>query len=391
VEDKHAGTACVLNKFRDILLTFPVTGVRCTKKAKDGLSRVERKLTFHGEQTASNYFCGVSMASLRAEGTGTTKVPWKSDFNELSKLKTPWGVSLLLVTNPKHVAYGRLCTVDTRAHGMNRSINGSWKVILCDTEDDWTLGKVLVNPAHLQVPSDLSVQWTEVSPVILDHQKYQWLQPDQFKIMLQSLILDVQRGGAKWSQTRRRFYRTLCESWRRYQNKRRIQYKKRMKREDHVLAGAASVLNPGHNDHPVETALVGEDRPKRGARAEAERRLASILPGEPGATVAPPPGLEPVEEAASETGEMETLAPIAPPEPAAPADVSAPAAGPPDDPPPPPDKSDGAGDDGDDEDDRADPVAEWPDPAELDEMAEALKPLILRRSMPLEDMGTRSC
>ena len=79
------------------------------------------------------------------------------------------------------------------------------------------------------------------------------------------------------------------------------------------MTGAASELNPHPEDSPVETALVGDERPKRGARLEAERRLAGILPGEPGATVAPPPGLEPVEAEASETGEMETLAPTAPP------------------------------------------------------------------------------
>ena len=117
------------------------------------------------------------MASLRSEGTGTTKVPWKSDFSELSGLKTPWGVSLLLVTNPKHLAFGRLCTVDAHAHGMNRPIDGRWRVHLCDTEDNWPQGKIQVNPASPGLAADLSVHWTEVVPVILDHQKYQWLPP----------------------------------------------------------------------------------------------------------------------------------------------------------------------------------------------------------------------
>ena len=124
----------------------------------------------------------------------------------------------------------------------------------------------------------MSVHWTEVMPVILDHQKYQWLHPDQIRIILQSMILDVQRGGAKWTQTRRRLHRTLCESWRRYQNKRRIQYKKRAKQENLLMTGAASALNPHPEDTPVETALLGDERPKRGARLEAARRLAGTLP-----------------------------------------------------------------------------------------------------------------
>ena len=57
-----------------------------------------------------------------------------------------------------------------------------------------------------------------------------------------------------------------------YANKRRIQYKRRAKQENFLMTGAASELNPHLEDLPVETALVGDDRPKRGARLDAERR-----------------------------------------------------------------------------------------------------------------------
>ena len=60
---------------------------------------------------------------------------------------------------------------------------------------------------------------------------------------------------------------------------------------------------------------MGDERPKRGARVAAEKRLAELLPDEAGPTAAPPPGLpDPDEDGASETGALETLVPVGAPE-----------------------------------------------------------------------------
>ena len=98
VEDKIAGTACVLGRFEDTLLTFPVTGVRCTKKTADGLARVAQKTVLSATQENSSFFCGVTMDSLRSEGQGTIKTPWKADQTEAGTSQSPWGSSVLVVT-----------------------------------------------------------------------------------------------------------------------------------------------------------------------------------------------------------------------------------------------------------------------------------------------------
>ena len=144
------------------------------------------------------------MAGLRAEGTGTTKVPWKADFNELPRLRSPWGVSICVVANPTHVAFGRLCRVDTSAHVIDRPIEGRWRISICDNHSDWETGYLNLYPHGKSVPGELTASWPDLFPVFGDHQKYQWLHYEQLTIILQSLVLDVQRGTNRWSQTRRK-------------------------------------------------------------------------------------------------------------------------------------------------------------------------------------------
>ena len=112
---------------------------------------------------------------------------------------------------------------------------------------------------------------------MLDHRKYQWLTDNQMRILLQAVVFVMKSESNKWSRIQQRFYKSMCESWRRYQNKRRIQYKRREKTQQ----------DKEKQDSKDAIALIG-DRPMRGARAEAERRLAELLPGEAGPTAVLP-------------------------------------------------------------------------------------------------------
>ena len=139
VEHKATGTACVLQKFRNTLLTFPVTGARCTRRTKDGVERIKKKVTFHGDVV--NFFCGISMDGLRSEGAGTGRVPWKADFSEGMKNPSPWGASLMMITNKKHEHYGRFVRVVITDHLLKKPIDGKWRVQCCDVTDQGQMGR----------------------------------------------------------------------------------------------------------------------------------------------------------------------------------------------------------------------------------------------------------
>ena len=152
-----------------------------------------------------------------------------------------------------------------------------------DTEDSWSDGQLNLYSEGKSKPLHLTVTSTDYQVVLVDHKKYQWLSESQLRVMLQSLVLEVRKGSQQWSRIRKSLYKSLCEAWRRYADKRRIQYKRREQKSQ------PKRVHTEEQAHPI---FVG-DRPKRGARLAAEERLAEILPGEAGpSVVAPPPGLD---------------------------------------------------------------------------------------------------
>ena len=139
------------------------------------------------------------MDSLRAEGQGTTKVPWKADFAEAGRAKSLWGVSCMIVTNKEHPAFGRLVTMIQGDHPVKRPINGKWHIRCIDTRNLWLEGEINLYPEGKSNPLHLTAVTTDLQAVLLDHDKFLWLTEEQIRIVLQGLVLDVKRKTHKWS------------------------------------------------------------------------------------------------------------------------------------------------------------------------------------------------
>jgi hypothetical protein len=228
VRDKN-GCAAVLPRYQG-LLAFPFCGIKMRPESKVlmGLSpETSEKSEGRGTLALVSSRCWVGIC-----GTGVEGSPWRTDYDVSGgAFRGVTKQQLLVIVNPKNPHFSRFVRKIE-----DSETNGKIRVRFADDRDDRNIGDV-----HLfQFPKDdqvFEVYVKEIRALLSDFNHYLWVEQDQMRVILQAVQANTKRTVSmvwSWPKVRLAWRRRLQQAWKRYRNKRRIQYRKQIRKDPPV-------------------------------------------------------------------------------------------------------------------------------------------------------------
>ncbi len=224
------GDVAVLPRYQG-LLAFPFCGV----KMKRGIS-LDKHPGAQVEQVPENHgsFAMISrnpMVEICSNGPESS--PWRTDY-EVSggAFRGVTRQQLLVIVNPKNPYFSRFVRkVD------DSQTAGKLRVRFADDRDDMVTGdtQLFKYPRSDEV---FEVYVKEIRALLSDFSHYHWVERDQLRVILQSVQANTKRTVSavwSWPKVRLAWRRRLQQAWKRYRNKRRIQYRKRVNKDEAMI------------------------------------------------------------------------------------------------------------------------------------------------------------
>jgi hypothetical protein len=176
-------------------------------------------------------------------GTGVEGSPWRTDYDVSGgAFRGVTKQQLLVIVNPKNPHFSRFVRKIE-----DSETNGKIRVRFADDRDDRNIGDV-----HLfQFPKDdqvFEVYVKEIRALLSDFNHYLWVEQDQMRVILQAVQANTKRTVSvvwSWPKVRLAWRRRLQQAWKRYRNKRRIQYRKQIRKDPPIEESVSLSCVPG--------------------------------------------------------------------------------------------------------------------------------------------------